>query len=245
MQNNPTGQTQGTYDLLDAFKEEGCPICALGLRSVAHYIESINYDSVGDPGVRQQLKAALGFCNLHAYQWLHAAFILGTADIYQDVVRLIADDLRARSYHACALADRVRSLFTEHGDDVTAGHLLRPSASCPACAVLGETEDRLTKTLVYALGDGGFRAAYVASAGHCVPHLRIALSVAPTAEAFATLRDHALQTEETLLMQLAEIIRKHDYRYRYEPTGVEKGAAARAVAHVAGAQGIAKLQVIK
>ena len=238
MQTNPTTQTQGTYDLLDAFKEDGCPICRLGLHSVAHYIESINYDSVGDQGIRAQLRKSLGYCNLHAYQWLHAAFILGTANIYRDVVRVIRDDLQARSHHAHALGDLVLSLFGDRGEDENAEYLIRPTASCPICEVLAETEQRLIKTLIHGLADAGFRDAYNASPGLCIPHVHLALPAATTQVAYETVKIHALRTEETLIAQLSEIIRKHDYRYMHEPSGEEKGAATRAVAHVAGAQGL-------
>ncbi len=243
MQSNPTTQTQGTYDLLDAFKEDGCPICRIGLHSVAHYIESINYDSVGDQGIRAQLRKSLGYCNLHAYQWLRAAFVLGTANIYREVVRVIRDDLQARTHHAHALGDRVLSLFGDH-DDEGPDNLILPTASCPICEVLAETEHRLVKTLIHGLADAGFRDAYNASLGLCIPHLRLALPAATTQVAYETVKSHALRTEETLIAQLSEIIRKNDYRYMHEPSGEEKGAAARAVAHVAGADGVANLQIV-
>lgn len=244
MQTNPTTQTQGTYDLLDAFEEDGCPICRLGLHSVAHYIESINYDSVGDQGIRTQLQKSLGYCNLHAYQWLQAAVILGTANIYRDVVRVIHDDLQTRSHHAHALGDRVLSLFGDRSADEEAEDLIVPSASCPICVVLAETEQRLVKTLIHGLADAGFRSAYDASSGLCIPHLRLALLSAATQASYETLKAHALRTEETLIAQLSEIIRRHDYRYMHEPSGEEKGAAARAVAHVAGAKGLTTHRVV-
>lgn len=244
MQSNPTTQTQGTYDLLDAFKEDGCPICRIGLHSVAHYIESINYDSVGDQGIRAQLRKSLGYCNLHAYQWLRAAFVLGTANIYRDVVRVIRDDLQTHPFHQRALGDRVLSLFGDHDDD-GADNLIIPSASCPICEVLAETEERLVKTLIHGLADAGFRDAYNASPGLCIPHVRLALPAATTQMAYETVKTHALRTEETLIAQLSEIIHKHDYRYMHEPSGEEKGAAARAVAHVAGAKGLSTHRVVR
>ncbi|HEV2067498.1 MAG TPA: hypothetical protein VGR08_11750, partial [Thermomicrobiales bacterium] len=64
--------------------------------------------------------------------------------------------------------------------------------------------------------------------------LRRALSQANGRGAFACLRDHALDRQDALLGHLNEIIRKHDYRHREEPSGEEKGAAIRAVRHVAG-----------
>jgi hypothetical protein len=54
---------------------------------------------------------------------------------------------------------------------------------------------------------------------------------------FELLRSRAQQTHETLVAHLNETIRKHDYRFRHEPAGDEKGSPERAVAYVAGAHG--------
>jgi len=76
--------------------------------------------------------------------------------------------------------------------------------------------------------------AYAASDGLCLPHLRLALDAAPNDRVFRALRARALQTQETMIAQLNETIRKHDYRFRHEPAGEEKGSPQRAVDHVAG-----------
>lgn len=231
-----------SYDLLDAFKQEGCPICSLTLHSVAHYMESMNYDSVGDQVFRSQLKEALGFCNTHAHQWLRTAFLLGTAEIYQDILRILVESLQKRTVHSDDLANRLGSLLhlEETGGDAT---IIHPTASCPACAHVARTESMLVKTLSEQLSDPSFRAVYEASSGLCIPHLRMAFAISPS-ETSETLRAHALHVEENMLAQLGEIIRKHDYRFRDEPVGDERGAAERAVQHVAGADNIAKLQVL-
>lgn len=82
------------------------------------------------------------------------------------------------------------------------------------------------------------RTAYEASEGLCLPHLRRALGASGDPAVFHCLRERAIRTEETLLGHLNEIVRKHDYRNRQEPSGEEKGAAVRTVIHVAGAAGI-------
>ena len=51
------------------------------------------------------------------------------------------------------------------------------------------------------------------------------------------LQNQMLQQESTLLDHLAEIIRKHDYRYQNEPAGPEVGGATRATAHHRGFHG--------
>lgn len=234
--------TQSTYELFDAFQQVGCPVCFLALRGVSHFMESMNYDSVGDQTFRTQLKEALGFCNTHAYQWLRSAFLLGTAEIYRDILQIFTESLGNAAPQSVGTFIHFPSLF--HHDSTGAGvTVIRPTASCPACAHVDRTESMLVRTLIEGLPNRTFRTAYEASSGLCIPHLRMALAVS-SVDTSDVLVNHALKVEEIMLTQLGEIIRKHDYRYRDEPIGDEKGAAERAVRHVAGAKNITKLQIL-
>jgi hypothetical protein len=241
---SPPGSTLSTFDLLDAFEASGCPVCQLSLRSVSRFMGSMNYDSVNDPGFREQLRAARGFCNPHAYQWLHSAFILGTAKIYRDFLKVIAADLRIASFEAPTISKRLSTFLGGSGISGPSALVSPPSRSCPACLHMHETETLLTTTLVQGLGDAGFRDRYTESAGLCRPHLGPALAAAPTQEIFETLRDLAVQREEALIRQLNEVIRKHDYRYQDEVAGEERGSAHRAVAHAIGAHNALPVLVI-
>lgn len=234
-------ETQGNHDLFDAFNAGGCPICTLTQRAVVRYMTSTNYDSVSDPEIRKQFEASQAFCNLHAHQWLKEAFILGTAQIYRDVLLVTYAELRQQSFRAPSPGQRVGGLFWRKSAESSGpGSFGHPTEECPACAIQIETEIRLMKTLLNGLGHGEFRDAYAASDGLCVPHLRTGLAHAARKDAFDALKDRAIGAQECLHAQLDESIRKHDYRFRHEPAGEESGSAARAVAHVAGARGITK-----
>ena len=95
-------------------------------------------------------------------------------------------------------------------------------------SIRDETESRLLKTLLKGLSDDAFVTAYAASDGLCLPHLRLALDNASNERVFRELRARALQTEEQLIAHLNDTIRKHDYRFRHEPAGEEKGSPERA-----------------
>ncbi len=224
-----TTETQGNHDLFDAFGQPGCPLCTLVTTAVNRYMGSTNYDSVSDPDVRRHFEMSQGFCTPHAHQWLREAFVLGTAHIYRDVLLVTERALRGQTFRGAggvlgALRGRKGGEFPE----------LQPSEGCPACAIRDETEARLLKTLLRGLDDQTFVTAYAASDGVCLPHLRLALAAASSERVFQALRSRALQTQETLIAQLNETIRKHDYRFRHEPAGEEKGSPHRAVSHVAG-----------
>ena len=69
----------------------------------------------------------------------------------------------------------------------------------------------------------------------CVPHLRLAALHRSDVEA-TVLRTR--QTWHEVEMQLAEYIRKHDYRFRHESIGDEKGSPGWAVELVTGLEGV-------
>ena len=232
-----TTETQGNHDLFDAFAQPGCPVCHVSLRAVSQYMNSTNYDALGDPQIRAQFEASLGFCNLHAHQWLDEAFVLGTAQMFRDVIRSVDRNLREQSFRHRGPGGRMSSLLGKQGGNV-ASPVRQPTRPCPACEVLEETESRLTRTLVKGLAAEQFRTAYSESDGLCLPHLRTALGSAPRREVFDCLKERAMATQETLLAHLDESIRKHDYRFQHEPASDEKGSPERAVAWVAGASGV-------
>jgi hypothetical protein len=231
-------RTQGYYDLRDAFRQEGCPVCRLTLAGVARYIGAVDYESVADPGVRERLRASLGFCNAHAHQWLGAAHVLGTAQLYADLLARLAEELRALPFRRRGRLASVASRLTSRAEPVDGGDeacaVATPTARCPLCVVRAEAEDATVATLLGGLAEPAFAAAYAASAGLCLPHLCLALGRAPDAGAFDTLREAAIAGEERLLGQLREVVRKHDYRFRAEGWAGEEDAPERAVERAVG-----------
>jgi hypothetical protein len=193
---------------------------------------------VGDPGIRSQLRSSYGFCTIHAYQWLKQTNVLATATIYVDVLTRLLEDLRAVPFHpASRLADVASFLGTRSAQGRDSG-ALAARGRCPVCRVVAETEAMLVQALLTALPEPAFLETYRSSPGMCFLHLRRALTQASDEATFATLRDVAIAHEEGLLVQLREIIRRSDYRFMDEPVGEERGAAKRAVHHVAGASGM-------
>jgi hypothetical protein len=235
-------KTNTYYDLLDAFGQPECPVCRLTIRAVDHYIDSVNYEYVNDPGFRAEVQPAWGFCNVHAQRWLKQAHPLGTAIIYDNVLDQISDELRKlQPNHRNGFLSGVASLLAPHdgGEADPSCADLRPDGECPVCRARAEEERTAIAGLVDGLSDRTFLEAYEGSAGLCVPHLRLALCATTDEATFVVLRDQALAQHEQLRGQLHEIVRKHDYRFRDEPSGEERGSVQRAVLHVAGVPGIA------
>jgi hypothetical protein len=122
-------------------------------------------------------------------------------------------------------ADQARSLPARVAARVGRGWTLPPEVSaglaCPICPA----QLRQESAVVARLGPATL----------CVPHLRIA---AHHGARFPEIRAETRKTWHVVELQLAEFIRKHDYRFTSEARGVEQGSFRWAVALVAGEEGV-------
>ncbi len=221
------------FDLLEVLKGETCPICRLMSRHVARYLDTISYEAVNDVQIRDRLRAALGFCPTHSWQWLELNNALATAIIYQDVLR----ELRRR-LDALEPPDAGGLLnFGRRGK----GRLdaLTPAAACSACEVRDQAATRALDTFATLLAEVDFSDEYQRSRARlCLVHLRDVLTLISDAAIFRRLVSIERDILEFTEGQLGELIRKYDYRFRDEKVGDEAGAPARAVKRLAGMKGV-------
>jgi hypothetical protein len=213
----PDAQT--IYELRLACNKSGCPICTLVQRAGARYIEGTFNESMLDPVVRQKLVDSIGFCYEHSWQSINLKLsdALGQAILYQDLVNdatktIVANEKNTGSQLASAL------------DPVTA---------CPACRIEDATLERIINSMVIALRDQDFVAEFKQSSGLCIPHLKRLL---PNLDGKrqATVLGHQRARMESLKGELAEFIRKCDYRFRDEVIGKEGDSYKRAADMVKG-----------
>ncbi len=215
------------FDLREVLKGETCPICRLMHRHVARYLDTISYEAVNDVAVRDQLRAALGFCPTHAWQWLELNNALATAIIYQDVLRELGRRLDELTPPDSGLLTRLKR--------GRKANPLPPAAPCPACVVRDEAEQRVLDTFVPLLADTEFSDEYQRSRARlCLAHLRATLAALTDPTIFRRLISIEQGFIEFTNEQLGELIRKYDYRFRHEQVGDERGAPARAVKRLAG-----------
>src|SRR5438132_10582066 len=83
------------YELLDACKKGGCPICTMALDTVARYLDIVIYENVNDPQTRDAVVAARGYCNDHSWQLraMTSGAALGAALMYRDVLQHVAEEI--------------------------------------------------------------------------------------------------------------------------------------------------------
>jgi hypothetical protein len=214
------------FEVREALQQAGCPICALVVRSVQRWLGTVAYEQVNDIQLRAALRAARGFCNAHAHQWLRETHsVLGTAIIYRDVLHAALRELDAPR------GGRLRTLLG--GEDTVARERHAP---CPACRAQREAEARYLAALLDSVA-AEERLLDEWTAGLCRRHTRAALRRGGVAA--ERLAQQTRRAVERLIGELDEVIRKEDYRFRHEPrTDAERTAPARAVAWAAGSDGL-------
>lgn len=225
-------------DLLSACSQAGCPICRLIQQAVSQYFDSLFYESVNDIPIREKLRGSLGFCSLHTRQVLEteAADALGVSIIYHDILVNILRNL-ASTNQPTSQGGRLTSLLNPLGQQSVkskaASQALTPVAPCPACQVEEETTHLAITALLDALGRDEMQAALASSGGLCLSHLRLAFNARKPAAsaALTTILQHKLTA---LDHELAEFIRKSDYRFTGEAIGSERDAWKRVLRWAGG-----------
>lgn len=193
------------HEILNALDGPGCAVCALNRRAVEGWVDSLLNEGVTNVASRLAFREAGGLCSDHA-------------------------DMLERRGHPLGVAILMEDLLTQ-ANPARLGR--RFAVRCAACGWLREAEERYVTALDKALARGEARQRFQESPGLCVPHMRRLIQrVGRGREAW--IRSACAAHLAPLSAELAEIIRKHDYRHRDESWGDEADAWRRAVARWRG-----------
>lgn len=229
----PPTPSMAYFDVLNACREAGCPICRLSWRASENYLDATLYENVNDPGVQAQLRAARGYCHRHAWRLPEGSGrSLGIALLQRAVLQEVIGVLNDGPSVTQTLRRRWNG--TDRAGSLAAA--LDPQQTCPACEQAATAEHIAFSELIKHLPDPAFIEAFQHSAGLCLPHFRQALREASDDTLGQRLIDLQRPHFERLCDQLAEFIRKNDYRFASEGYGVEGDSWLRAIALVSGAQ---------
>lgn len=218
------------FELHDALKAGGCPLCRLAHKAGARYLDTLNYEGVNDPGLRQALRAARGLCRDHAWRLARLrGSPLSIAIIYRNIINDLINALESREPATIRRSAGRRGLVARLGG----------TAECPACLVEKEATHRAAETFLAHLEDPEIAGTYEQAGGLCLPHLRDVLARAGEEQA-RLLQGWQLAIYRGLQGELSEFIRKHDHRFRDEPFGSEADSWKRAMAGLAGEHEVEK-----
>ena len=230
-----------SFKLLKAMAKPGCAVCHLVDEAVSRYLDSLLYENVNDPGTRDRLRASQGFCREHARKVAGMRDAFGLAIIYRDILSSLGEALQHEGksvpISSPAPVGRERLRRGQHME-----RRLAPHHSCPACEVQEDVTQVSLQALVRGLDDEDMARAYDGSHGLCLPHLRAAVALADTPATLKILVNKESQVVTSLVTELSEFIRKHDYRFTAEGFGAESDAWLRAIMMMVGGLAEERLQ---
>lgn len=222
-------------DFIEACGQDGCPLCRMEQTTVEKALKGLFFELTNDIQLREQLRTSFGFCREHArLTFEHGkGDALGISIIYHDVITNILRKLPNPAQAGLAggrltglLGRLPRGLAEQISAAISA---LTPQRRCMLCHHEEETRQAAVKVLAGSMRDEQFQRALERSEGLCLAHLRLVLEAVPDAESYAALLAISRAQMEALDAELAEFIRKNDYRFRDEGFGSEGDAWKRAL----------------
>jgi hypothetical protein len=218
------------FNLLDALKENGCAICTLIKKSVHKSMDDFLYERVNDPGVRKEIRESFGFCNRHAWQMQKFGDGFGLSIIYHYLLGLLIDktdkQMDAKTLIKGLLQDKEMRNFQKIQN------------TCMVCKEAKEVERRYIEVFIENFEDAELQFAFKSSFGLCLPHLLTLLKLCKDAKISAEVLRIESAKIKSIIEELKEFERKHDYRFSEEKFGREGDSWIRAIEKLIGKEGV-------
>ncbi|MCL4534680.1 MAG: DUF6062 family protein [Bacteroidetes bacterium] len=208
------------FELYDALGQPGCPICWLESRAEQRYVQTLLREGVNDPDARERIRQTGGFCPEHARLLIDEGDALGSAIICQNLVRHLLDSLQV----------------VQSSRKPRQSAMLMPQGICVACAAGDQSAGRYLRALLQCASSPEISSRLEGGDGLCLPHLRQAAQVCSDYRAMQALAATQSEVLRRLEEELAEFIRKKDYRFAHEPYGHEADSWMRALRMLAGSK---------
>jgi hypothetical protein len=230
-------KSAGYYDLRQAFGQPGCALCRLLAQTADSYIDSMLWELVNDPALRQELNQTRGYCREHSWLLVRYGASLGAAIMMKDIIDTLLRVAEAGKFEPPSFS--LRQIFNSAQPNLTTAKLaadFAAQAPCPVCVKVQTAEAYYLAALAQHLtGSDSLAPDYQASAGLCLSHFRGVLAQITHQETFITLREAQKAVWQRLSSELSEFIRKKDHRFQNETFGPEGDSWLRAIEAVSGA----------
>lgn len=239
---SPSSKFITYFQLLDAFREPGCPVCTRLEEGAMKALDSLMYEQVNDPITRDRLAESHGFCNWHA--WMLPSIgnsALGVALIYRHLLQETLEHLEGAAGPSRPRGRWRRVLGRMLGSGEEPLPILawrRKKSRCSLCALARRSERDDLKTILDFLGETEFAEAFARSSGLCLPHLYSAMKFGRDHPRLPALVAAHRDRWRDLAWELEEFARKFDYRYTGEAKGCEASSWHRVLEVFAGRAGL-------
>jgi hypothetical protein len=241
--------------------DKKCPLCYLSVSTEERHMDHLlTNEVVMDPGFREKVLAARGFCNHHAHLLYresrepHTQDGLGYCIYMKDIIGEIAEKLGSATIdmmnelEASAKSSivtrrrKLRRTTKSFGDIVE--ETVRGQEQCPVCEFLWSMDEIYLSTLLQMLDDREFREGFELSGGVCLPHFVSAIQMIGHSkpkrpiDVAQTLVKTEMRRLQLIAGYLSEFARKHSWEFSHERYGPEAEANLMALLALVGVEGL-------
>ena len=194
-----------------------CPLCRVAHKADREYIWHFFDEGADQRDSIDTVRRACGFCAEHI----------------EMLRRIEVDGMNSTLSLSTLFADSLAGIVEDL--DALTPQTRFHRAPCPACASRQRALDANAHYLLDELATSpGHRQTFEESSGLCFAHFKLVRSIAETPDDRRLILDVQRAAARSLLDDLCEHVRKHDQRYRHEPTGPERDSWRRAILMTAG-----------
>ena len=198
--------------LREALEYRGCPICHVLDKDESDFMAELQYQTIKEEKVRQDVVSSNGYCNFHFHQMARLASPMGNAVLTKDLIDAEIKEIEEGSFGPTLKID------------------------CPVCKYMAKREDFYLEEFKTLLKERSFQKEYEGTDGLCLVHFRSILNSADEKE----LRQFLLATQmmhlKLLRMELETFISK--VRSTSRDMGVEKNSWWIAIEKWVGKRGL-------
>jgi len=137
----------------EAFEYRGCPICHVLDKDEFDFMATLQYQTIHEEKVRQDLVSANGYCNFHFHQMARLASARGNAVLTKDLIDAEIKEIEKGSFEPTLRID------------------------CPVCKHADEREEFYVREFGALLSEKSFQKEYEGTDGLCRIHLRRILTM--------------------------------------------------------------------
>lgn len=207
-------------DFARDLQTRACPACNNLAKSAFEFFARFQYDLSRDEATQQSFAETLGFCALHTWQLEAIASPVGMSIGFAKLAEHVSKILDARA----------KAPANGHA----AAKLIRGSAECHVCRLLGEIEQDYLRRLAKFIETMEGRAAYARSQGVCLRHLGLWFPFLGTDEIARFVLQASARRFEQMSEDMQSYSLKSDALRRQLQNADEGDAYLRAIIHLAG-----------
>jgi hypothetical protein len=207
----------GYFDLIDAFKIPGCPLCNCTKDLSWKFLDNLYYECVLDGGTRVGLIEAKGFCNWHAWMSTEIPHSdSGIAIIYKQLLDIEIEKLSKWTKARGPLDKKLKpKTWKKYLNVILSSWTTK--ASCPICEAVQEHERREEGVLLDFIDEEEFSIEFEKSSGICIRHLVRIMRTFGEHPNLSLLIEKQLHKYTFLSYELGEYDRKRAYQFSNEP----------------------------